>query len=336
MQYPAYRPRRLRQNENFRRLIREANLSVNNLIAPYFVKEGKNLKIPISSMPGQFQFSLDNLIAEIKEVKDLGIPAVLLFGIPSKKDNLATQAYAEDGIIQKAVRKIKQAVADILIITDVCLCEYTNHGHCGVLKTRYAIRDTRYGADVDNDATLELLAKAALSHVTAGADMVAPSAMMDGQVKAIRETLDKNGFLNTPIMAYSVKFASSFYGPFRQAAESPPQFGDRKSYQMDMANSNEALREISLDIQEGADIIMVKPALAYLDIIRRVKEKFNLPLAAYNVSAEYALVKAAAQLGWIDEKKIIMEILTSIKRAGADIVITYHAKEIVKSGLLNL
>jgi len=327
MQYPVYRPRRLRQNENFRRLIRETQLRVDNLVMPFFVREGKGVKIPIPSMPGNFQFSVDNLLKEIKQVKDLGIPAILLFGIPRKKDELGSQAYAKDGIIQKAVSNIKEKVPDILVITDVCLCEYTAHGHCGVVKKTARGRSCASGFEIDNDATLELLANVSLSYAKAGADIVAPSAMMDGEVKAIRQALDNAGYPNTPIMAYSAKYASSFYGPFRQAAESPPQFGDRKSYQMDIANAKEALQEVNLDILEGADIIMVKPALAYLDIIRRVKEKFCLPLAAYNVSGEFSMVKACGKLGWIDEQKIILEILTSIKRAGADIIITYHAKE---------
>lgn len=326
MQFPLYRPRRLRQNEGLRRLLRETILSKGNLVMPFFVREGKNQKVPISSMPGNFQLSVENLVKEVKGVKDSGIPAVILFGIPKKKDASASQAYAKNGIIQQAVSKIKEKVSGILVVTDVCLCEYTRSGHCGIVKTR-----GRRGAaqcEIDNDASLELLARTALSHARAGADLVAPSAMMDGQVKAIRRSLDEAGFTNTPIMSYSVKYASSFYGPFRQAAESPPQFGDRKSYQMDIANANEALREAGTDISEGADIIMVKPALACLDIIRRVKEKFNFPLAAYNVSAEFSMVKAAAKAGWIDEEKIILEILTAIKRAGADIIITYHAKEI--------
>lgn len=318
----------MRQNDNFRRLIRQTHLSVDNLVMPFFLKEGRQARIPIAALPGIFQLSIDNLVKEVKQVRDLGIPAVLLFGIPKKKDNLATQAYAKNGIIQQAVRRIKEKVADILVISDVCLCEYTAHGHCGVLKTRYAIGNTQYA--IDNDATLELLVKIAVSHAQAGADILAPSAMMDGQVGAIRSGLDKAGYQDTPIMAYSAKYASSFYGPFRQAAESPPRFGDRKSYQMDTANSEEALREVNLDILEGADIIMVKPALAYLDIIRRVKEKFNLPLAAYNVSGEYALVKAAGKFGWVDEEKAVLEILTGIKRAGADIIITYHAKEVAR------
>jgi porphobilinogen synthase len=301
-------------------MIRQTRITPDNLIMPLFVRPGKNVKKPISSMPGNFQLSVDNLIKEARQIKDLGIPAVLLFGIPKKKDNLATEAYAKNGIVQQAISRIKQSVPGLVVITDVCLCEYTSHGHCGVIKNR----------ELANDASLELLAKTALSHAKAGCDMVAPSAMLDGQVAAIRAILDDNNFSDMPIMAYSAKFASSFYGPFRQAAESAPRFGDRKSYQMDAANSDEALREIQLDLQEGADIVMVKPALAYLDIIRRVKERFNIPLAAYNVSGEFSMVKAAVQMGWLDEKNIILEILTSIKRAGADFIITYHAKEMAR------
>lgn len=274
-------------------------------------------------MPGQFQLSVDNIVKETKKAHDLGIPAVLLFGIPAKKDEMATGAFAKDGIVQQAVKRIKNEVPDILVITDVCLCEYTSHGHCGMLE-----KD-----NVQNDETLEVLAETALSHTRAGADMVAPSAMMDGQVAAIREALDENAFEDVPIMAYAAKYASSFYGPFRDAAESAPQFGDRKAYQMDPANADEAIREISLDVNEGADIIMVKPALAYLDIICRAKQEFDLPLAAYNVSGEYSMIKAAAQLGWLDEERAMMESLTAIKRAGADIIITYFAPDVAK--LLN-
>ena len=323
MQFPEYRARRLRKNENLRRLIRETSLSVDDLVYPLFAVPGKNFKKPILSMPGQFQLSVDNIAKEAQKASDLGIPAILLFGIPAKKDEMATGAFAKDGIVQQAVKRIKNEVPDILVITDVCLCEYTSHGHCGMLE-----KDC-----VQNDATLEVLAETAISQARAGADMVAPSAMMDGQVAAIREALDENAFEDTPIMAYAAKYSSSFYGPFREAAESAPQFGDRKSYQMDPANADEAIREISLDVGEGADIIMVKPALAYLDIICRAKQEFDLPLAAYNVSGEYSMIKAAAQMGWLDEEKAMIESLTAIKRAGADIIITYFAPQMAK--LLN-
>ena len=320
MQFPEYRARRLRKNENFRRLIRETKLSVDDLVYPLFAVTGKSVKKPIASMPGQFQLSVDYIAKEAQKARDLGIPAVLLFGIPAKKDEMATGAFAKDGIVQQAVKRIKNEVPDILVITDVCLCEYTSHGHCGMLE-----KDT-----VQNDETLEVLAETALSHARAGADMVAPSAMMDGQVAAIREALDENAFEDVPIMAYAAKYASSFYGPFREAAESAPQSGDRKAYQMDPANADEAIREMSLDVGEGADIIMVKPALAYLDIICRAKQEFDLPIAAYNVSGEYSMIKAAAQLGWLDEEKAMVESLTAIKRAGADIIITYFALEAAK------
>jgi porphobilinogen synthase len=323
MQFPEYRARRLRKNENFRRLIRETSLSVDDLVYPLFAVPGKNFKKPILSMPGQFQLSVDNIGREAQKARELGIPAVLLFGIPAEKDEMATGAFAKDGIVQQAVKRIKNEVSDILVITDVCLCEYTSHGHCGMLE-----KDC-----VQNDTTLEVLAETAISQARAGADMVAPSAMMDGQVAAIREALDENSFEDIPIMAYAAKYASSFYGPFREAAESAPQFGDRKSYQMDPANADEAIREITLDVDEGADIIMVKPALAYLDVIYRAKQEFDLPLAAYNVSGEYSMIKAAASLGWLDEEKAMVESLTAIKRAGADIIITYWAKEVAK--LLN-
>ena len=323
MQFPEYRARRLRKNENFRRLIRETKLSVDDLVYPLFAVPGKNFKKPILSMPGQFQISVDNIAREVQKARDLGIPAILLFGIPAKKDAMATGAFAKDGIVQQAVKRIKNEVPDILVITDVCLCEYTSHGHCGILE-----KDS-----VQNDETLEVLAETALSHVRAGADMVAPSAMMDGQVAAIREALDENALEDVPIMAYAAKYASSFYGPFREAAESAPQSGDRKAYQMDPANADEAIREISLDVNEGADIIMVKPALAYLDIICRAKQEFDLPVAAYNVSGEYSMIKAAAQLGWLDEEKAMIESLTAIKRAGADMIITYFAPQLAK--LLN-
>jgi porphobilinogen synthase len=317
MQFPEYRARRLRKNESFRRLIRETRLSTDDLVYPLFVVSGKKFKKPIASMPGQFQMSIDNIAKEAQKARELGIPAVLLFGIPEKKDEMATGAFAKDGIIQQAVKRIKNEVPEMLVITDVCLCEYTSHGHCGILE-----KD-----QVQNDATLEVLAETALSQARAGADMVAPSAMMDGQIMAIREALDENSLEDIPIMAYAAKYASAFYGPFREAAESAPKFGDRKSYQMDPANSDEAIREISLDVSEGADIIMVKPALPYLDIIYRAKQEFALPLAAYNVSGEYSMIKAAAELGWLDEEKAMMETLTAIKRAGADIIITYFAPQ---------
>ena len=317
MQYPDYRPRRLRANENFRRMIRETRLSVDDLVHPLFVTSGKNVKKPIASMPGNFQLSVDQLVKEVKLSRDLGIPAVLLFGIPEKKDELAMGAFAKDGIIQTAVKAVKDKVPDILVITDVCLCEYTSHGHCGMLE----------GTEVENDTTIEVLGETAVSHARAGADMVAPSAMMDGQVMAIREALDEAEFDRIPIMAYSAKYASCFYGPFRDAAESAPQFGDRKAYQMDPANGDEAIREITLDVEEGADIIMVKPALPYLDIICRARQEFDLPIAAYNVSGEFAMIKAAANLGWLDEERAMMESLLSIKRAGADIILTYFARE---------
>lgn len=318
MYFPAYRPRRLRQNENFRRMIRETSLSIDDLIYPLFVTHGKGIKKEISSMPGNYHFSIDKLTEEVKKVRDLGIPAIILFGLPENKDEAASGAYDENGIVQEAVRAIKKSVPDILVITDVCLCEYMSHGHCGV------VRDN----EVLNDLTLQLLAKTALSHVEAGADMVAPSDMMDGRVSVIRATLDENGYQNIPIMSYAVKYASAFYGPFREAAESAPQFGDRRSYQMDPPNAMEALRETMLDMEEGADIIMVKPALSYMDVIQLVKSETCYPVAAYNVSGEFSMVKAASAKGWIDEKKVVMEILTGLKRAGADIILTYHAKDV--------
>ena len=318
MLYPIYRPRRLRRNDELRRMVRETRLSADSLVYPLFVVPGKDVKKPIQSMPGNFQMSIDHIIREVRTTKDLGIPAVLLFGIPDEKDELASGAFAKDGIIQRAVTEIKNEVPNIVVITDVCLCEYTSHGHCGMLR----------GGEVDDDSTLEVLAQTALSQAVAGADIVAPSAMMDGQVAAIRTALDETGCENTPIMAYSAKYASCFYGPFREAAESTPQFGDRKAYQMDPPNSNEAMREIATDIEEGADIIMVKPALPYLDIIRRAKEQFDLPLAAYNVSGEFSMIKAADRLGWIDGNRAMIESVTAIKRAGADIVITYFAQDI--------
>ena len=318
--FPIYRPRRLRANENLRRLIRETTLSVNDLIYPMFVVHGHNTSTEISAMPGCYQYSVDTLILAAKELAALGIPGTILFGIPEEKDPLGSEAYADDGIIQQAVRAIKDTVPDLLVMTDVCLCEYTDHGHCGVVEA----------GEVQNDPTLELLVKESLSHARAGADVIAPSDMMDGRVGAIRSALDENGYQNIPIMAYSAKYASAFYGPFREAAESTPQFGDRRAYQMDSANVEEALREVSLDIEEGADILMVKPALAYLDVIQRVKTEFQVPVAAYNVSGEYAMIKAASQNGWIDEERVALEVLTSIKRAGADIILTYFAKSVVE------
>ena len=320
MFFPKYRPRRLRRDEIVRRMVRETSLSANDFMYPLFVVSGSTVRQPVASMPGVFQLSIDELVEEATEVRDLGIPSILLFGIPEAKDEIGSGAYAQDGIVQQAVRELKDKVSDLLVVTDVCMCEYTSHGHCGVIKD----------GDVDNDATLDLLAQTALSHAEAGADMVAPSDMMDGRVGAIRERLDENGLFHIPIMAYAAKYASSFYGPFRDAAHSTPQFGDRRSYQMDPANSKEAIREISLDIEEGADIIMVKPALAYLDVIRLASEEFDAPLAAYNVSGEYSMIKAAAEKGWLDGQRVMMEVLTSIKRAGADIIITYFAKDAVR------
>lgn len=316
----TYRPRRLRGSENIRRMVRETTLDKNDFILPFFVTHGKHIRKEIGSMPGITRFSIDELLKEIKEVWSLGIPAVLLFGLPKYKDELGTEAYASDGIIQQAVRAVKDKFPDLLVVTDVCLCEYTSHGHCGVIE----------GQKILNDPTLELLAKAALSHAQAGADIVAPSDMMDGRIGAIRNILDENGYYDFPIMAYSAKYASSFYGPFREAADSAPSFGDRKTYQMDPANSDEALKEIAIDIDEGADIVMVKPALAFLDVIYRAKQEFGIPLAAYSVSGEFAMIKAAAKMGWIEEEKVMMEVLYSIKRAGADIIISYFAKEAIK------
>ncbi|MCD6255566.1 MAG: porphobilinogen synthase [Deltaproteobacteria bacterium] len=317
MRFPDYRPRRLRYNESLRTLIRETQLSISDLIQPLFVRPGRGIREPILSMPGNYRFSVDELIKEIKEIKDRGILAIILFGIPEKKDRLGTDAYAKDGIIQRAVREIKEKVPDIIVITDVCLCEYTDHGHCGIIK----------GGEVDNDATLPILGEIAVSQVQAGADIVAPSGMMDGGVMAIRKALDAAGFIHIPIMAYSAKYASAFYGPFRDAAESAPMFGDRRGYQMDPANAEEAIREVELDLAEGADIVMVKPALPYLDVIYRVKKAINRPLAAYNVSGEFSMIKAAIERGWLDEK-VILEVLTAIKRAGADLILTYFAKEV--------
>ena len=317
MPFPIYRPRRLRESPLLRSMVRETTLRTDDLIYPLFTVHGRGVREPIASMPGQFRLSIDELLKECKDAASMGIPAVLLFGLPSEKDPRGTEAYADDGIIQQAVRAVKETIPDLLVVTDVCLCEYTSHGHCGV------VEDGR----VKNDPTLELIARTAVSHAEAGADLVAPSDMMDGRVAAIREALDESGFQETPIMAYSAKYASVFYGPFREAADSTPQFGDRRTYQMDPANAMEAMREVSLDVDEGADIVMVKPALPYLDIIARVKGEFGLPVAAYSVSGEYAMIRAAGQLGWLDEERAILETLTGIRRAGADIVITYFAKD---------
>lgn len=316
----SIRPRRLRSSEVMRRMVRETVLTVNDLIYPVFVCPGSGVKDEIGAMPGCYRFSVDKLCEEAKEVRDLGIPGLLLFGLPESKDEVGSGAYADEGIVQQAVRALKAKVSDLLIVTDVCLCEYTSHGHCGVI----------HDGCVMNDETLELLAQTALSHAQAGADIVAPSDMMDGRVAAIREALDGAGLSETPIMSYAAKYASGFYGPFREAAECAPQFGDRRAYQMDPGNSREATKEVALDIEEGADIVMVKPALAYLDIIRQVKHATTLPVAAYNVSGEYSMVKAAAANGWIDEQRVVMEILLSMKRAGADIILTYHAKDAVR------
>ena len=320
MFFPEYRARRLRRNQVLRNMVRETFLRREDLIYPMFSAFGENIKNEIPSMPGIFQQSIEHIVAEAREVYALGIPAVILFGIPEEKDPLGQDAYSDNGIIQETVRAIKSAVPELLVITDVCLCEYTDHGHCGVIKK----------GDVDNDETLKLLAAEALSHVRAGADIVAPSDMMDGRVAAIREVLDANGFSEIPIMSYAVKYASAYYGPFRDAADSTPQFGDRRSYQMDPANRLEAFREAELDIQECTDFLMVKPALAYLDILRDLKERYNMPLVAYNVSGEYSMIKAAAEKNWIDGDRVMLETLVGMKRAGADLIITYHAKEAAK------
>lgn len=330
--FPASRPRRLRANPALRAMVRETELSAADFIYPLFVRHGKDVRQEISSMPGVYQWSPDRLKSEAEEIASLGIPAVVLFGIPEDKDPVGLENFAENGIVQQAIRAIKSAVPEMIVITDVCLCEYTDHGHCGLLNTG-ANQPAPHLPEgyVLNDATLEILAKVALSHAQAGADIVAPSGMMDGMVGAIRSALDAAQFENVAILAYSVKYASAFYGPFRDAAESPPQFGDRKSHQMDPANAREALREAALDIAEGADLLMVKPALPYLDVIQRVRQTYpELPLAAYNVSGEYAMIKAAARNGWIDERNAALEALTSIKRAGADLILTYHAKDAVR------
>ncbi|MDT8421499.1 MAG: porphobilinogen synthase [Desulfuromonadales bacterium] len=323
MQFPAYRARRLRRNTNLRRMVRETHLRTDDLIYPMFSAFGDNIKNEISSMPGIYQQSIEHIVAEAKEVHQLGIPAVILFGIPEAKDPVGQDAYCDHGIIQRTIRAIKEEVPELTVITDVCMCEYTDHGHCGVIKD----------GDVDNDETLKLLAAEALSHARAGADIVAPSDMMDGRIMAIREILDANGFEHIPVMSYAVKYASAYYGPFREAAESTPEFGDRRSYQMDPANRSEAFREAQLDVDENADFLMVKPALAYLDILRDLKDSFDLPLVAYNVSGEYSMIKAAAAKGWIDGERVMMETLLGMKRAGADLIITYHAKEAAR--LLN-
>ncbi|BBO72507.1 delta-aminolevulinic acid dehydratase [Desulfosarcina alkanivorans] len=317
MLFPDYRPRRMRSSEALRRMVRETALSVNDFILPLFAIDGKAVKNPIEAMPGNYQLSVDNLVKVARQAYGMGIPGVILFGIPSKKDPLGTQAYARDGIVQRAVKAVKDKVPEMVVITDVCLCEYTDHGHCGFVD----------GHTVDNDATLDLLAKAALSHANAGADMVAPSDMMDGRVAEIRAVLDENDYSRIPIMSYAAKYCSAYYGPFREAAQSAPKFGDRRTYQMDPANAREAIREVTMDVEEGADIIMVKPALAYLDIICRIRDEVDLPLAAYNVSGEFSMIKAAEKMGWIDGQKVMMETLTAIKRAGADMILTYFAME---------
>ena len=320
MSYPSHRPRRLRRTHALRSLVRETRVSTEGLIYPMFVCPGSKVRTEVPSMPGVYQQSLDQLVEECREVEGLGIPAIILFGLPEQKDEQGSGAWDPQGVVQRAVEAIRKAKLDLLVITDVCLCEYTSHGHCGVVKD----------GQVVNDPTLEYLAQSALSHARAGADIVAPSDMMDGRVAVIRRKLDEHGFTEVTILSYAAKYCSAFYGPFREAAQSAPRFGDRRSYQMDPANAREALREVALDIEEGADIVMVKPALPYLDVIRAVREQFDLPVAAYNVSGEYAMVKAAVRNGWLDEKRVVLEILTSICRAGADIVLTYHAKDIAR------
>jgi porphobilinogen synthase len=320
MAFPINRPRRLRRTETLRRMVRETRLAPDDLIQPFFVCPGRDVKRPIGSMPGVAQLSVDQVVRAARETHAAGVPATILFGIPQRKDSSGSEAWNDQGEVQRAIREIKEHVPGLAVITDVCMCEYTDHGHCGVVA----------GNDVDNDATLELLSREALSHARAGTDMVAPSDMMDGRVGAIRRTLDDNGFTHLPIMAYSAKFASAFYGPFREAAESAPQFGDRRSYQMDPPNGDEAMREIALDLAEGADIVMVKPALAYLDLIYRARHEFHVPVAAYSVSGEYSMLRAAGLNGWLDEDRAVMEVLTSIKRAGADMILTYFATEVAK------
>jgi porphobilinogen synthase len=320
MYFPTFRSRRIRGKEVFRRMVRETSVSASDLIYPMFSAFGKGIRKEVSSMPGVYQQSIEYIVEEAQQVHELGVPAVILFGIPETKDAVGSDAYADCGIIQETIRAIKKQVPGLAVITDVCMCEYTDHGHCGIIKD----------GDVDNDSTLELLAREALSHAQAGADMVAPSDMMDGRVTRIREELDDNGFDHIPLMSYAVKYASGYYGPFREAAESTPQFGDRRSYQMDPANRREALREARMDVEEGADIIMVKPGLPYLDIVRDLREEFDLPIAVYNVSGEYSMIKAAARAGWIDEERVIMETMISFKRAGADLILTYHAPEVAR------
>jgi porphobilinogen synthase len=320
MTFPTHRPRRLRRTEALRGFVRETRLSASGLVYPMFACPGTKVRTEVSSMPGIFQQSVDQVVEECREVAGLGIPAVILFGLPDKKDEVGSEASDPNGAVQRAIEAIRKAKLDLLVITDVCLCEYTSHGHCGVIEK----------GDVANDPTVERLAAAALSHARAGADIVAPSDMMDGRVGAIRQKIDANGFEDVAILSYAAKYCSGFYGPFREAAQSAPQFGDRRSYQMDPANAREALREVALDLEEGADMIMVKPALPYLDIIQRVRERFDVPVAAYNVSGEYAMVKAAARNGWIDEQRVVLEILTGIQRAGAEIVLTYHAKDVAR------
>jgi porphobilinogen synthase len=320
MTFPRHRPRRLRRSEALRGFVRETRLTTGGLVYPMFACPGTKVRTEVSSMPGIYQQSADQIVEECREVVNLGIPAVILFGLPEHKDELASEVYDANGAVQRSIEAIRKAKLDLLVITDVCLCEYTSHGHCGVIK----------GEEVLNDPSVALLADAALSHARAGADIVAPSDMMDGRVGAIREKLDENGFENIAILSYAAKYCSAFYGPFREAAQSSPQFGDRRSYQMDPANAREALREVALDLEEGADMIMVKPAMPYLDVIQRVREKFDVPVAAYNVSGEYAMVKAAVQRGWLDEKRVVLEILTGIQRAGADMILTYHAKDVAR------
>ena len=321
MPFPLHRLRRLRRSESLRRMVRETHLTVDSLIYPIFICPGENVNYPIDSMPGVCRLSVDQSVEVCREVVDLGIPAVMLFGVPEYKDNYGSEAYAENGVVQKAIRAIKEATPELIVIGDVCLCGYTDHGHCGIISEE----------KVENDSTLDLLARIALSQVKAGVDIVAPSDMMDGRVGAIRNVLDKEDFMQIPIMAYSAKYSSAYYGPLRDDAESSPKFGDRRSYQMDPGNTNEALREVELDLEEGSDIIMIKPALAYLDVIYRVKTTFQVPLAAYNVSGEYAMIKAAGKMGWIDEESIVFESLTAIKRAGADLILTYFARDIARN-----